>query len=155
MEQTGLHRFIMGRIDFSVCFSQETQWGREGDPHEAEKTLGDFVSRDDVVYVRIGGCQNMKESEKEALFKEAEAKAVSYFKNNYELDVAITSKKLLPEMAMNEIGLEGHVQGHEEQHFSISYNYDKKTMVGFVMSPEIKEAIIANGYDPFAKPQAE
>lgn len=103
----------------------------------------------------LGGCQNMKESEKEALFKEAEAKAVSYFKNNYELDVAITSKKLLPEMAMNEIGLEGHVQGHEEQHFSISYNYDKKTMVGFVMSPEIKEAIIANGYDPFAKPQAE
>lgn len=93
----------------------------------------------------------MKESEKQAYFKEAEAEAVKYLKNKYELDVVITNKELLPEMALDSIAMEGHVAEHEEQEFTISYDYEDKKIRNFGMSPAIKEAIIAKGYDPFNK----
>ncbi|UPK44368.1 hypothetical protein [Paenibacillus pabuli] len=93
----------------------------------------------------------MKESEKQAYFKEAEAEAVKYLKNKYELDVVITKKELLPEMALDSIAMEGHVVEHEDQEFTISYDYEDKKIKNFGMSPAIKEAIIAKGYDPFNK----
>lgn len=93
----------------------------------------------------------MKESEKQALFQEAETKAVNYFKDKYELNVVITSKELLPEMALDSIAMEGHVVEQEEQEFTISYDYTDKKIKNFGMSPAIKATIIAKGYDPFAK----
>lgn len=72
----------------------------------------------------------MKESEKQALFQEAEAKAVKYFKDKYEMNVVITSKELLPEMALDSIAMEGHVVEQEDQEFTISYDYnDKKSKI--------------------------
>jgi len=93
----------------------------------------------------------MKESEKQALFQEAEASVIQHFKQKFELDVVITSKELLPEMAVSQIGVKGHVKDHEDQSFGISYDYKKKTTKNLVISPEIEEAIKAKGYDPYAK----
>ncbi|WP_337035014.1 hypothetical protein [Paenibacillus illinoisensis] len=93
----------------------------------------------------------MKESEKQAYFTEAETEAKKYFKDKFELNVVITNKELLPEMALDSIALEGHVAEHEDQEFTISYDYNEKKMKNFGMSPAIKEAIIAKGYDPFEK----
>ncbi|MDP4095736.1 hypothetical protein OIN60_02890 [Paenibacillus sp. P96] len=91
----------------------------------------------------------MKDSEKEALFEEAEATAVQYFKEKFDMDVVITKHKLLPEMALSQIAMEGYVVNHEEQRFDISYDYNTKKALDFVMSQELKKAIIAKGYDPF------
>ena len=99
----------------------------------------------------LGGCQNMTESEKQAYFQEAEKKATSYFKDKYELDVVITSKELLPEMALDSIAMEGHVAEHKDQEFTISYDYNEKKIKNLGMSPAIKEAITAKGYDPYEK----
>ncbi|MBE7683387.1 MULTISPECIES: hypothetical protein [Paenibacillus] len=93
----------------------------------------------------------MKESEKQAYFTEAETEAIKYFKDKFELNVVITNKELLPEMALDSIALEGHVAEHEDQEFTISYDYNEKKMKNFGMSPAIKEAIIAKGYDPYEK----
>ena len=93
----------------------------------------------------------MTVGQKQAYFQEAEKKAVRYFKDKFELDVVITSKELLPEMALDSIALEGHVTEHQDQEFTISYDYTEKKMKNFGMSPAIKEAIIAKGYDPFEK----
>lgn len=93
----------------------------------------------------------MKDSEKQTYFKEAEEEAVKYLKDKYELDVVITNKELLPEMALDSIAMEGHVVEHEAQDFTITYDYADKKIENFGMSPAIKEAIIAKGYDPFIK----
>lgn len=97
------------------------------------------------------GCQEMKETDKQAYFKEAEEEAVKYLKNKYELDVVITNKELLPEMALDSIAMEGHVVEHEAQEFTISYDYADKKIKNFGMSPAIKKVIIAKGYNPFNK----
>lgn len=93
----------------------------------------------------------MKESDKQAYFKEAEEEAVKYLKNKYELDVVITNTELLPEMALDSIAMEGHVMEQEAQKFTISYDYVDKEIENFGMSPAIKKVIIAKGYDPLIK----
>jgi hypothetical protein len=93
----------------------------------------------------------MNASEKEALYQEAEATVIQHFKPKFELDVVITSKELLPEMAVSQIGLKGHVKDHEDQSFGISYDYKKKVTKNLVISPEIEEAMMAKGHDPYAK----
>ncbi|MBT2282278.1 hypothetical protein J7E78_01755 [Paenibacillus polymyxa] len=93
----------------------------------------------------------MNASEKEALYQEAEANVIQYFKQKFELDVVITSKELLPEMAVSQIGLKGHVKDHEDQSFGISYDYKKKVTKNLVISPEIEEVMMAKGHDPYVK----
>ena len=88
--------------------------------------LKGFIALIIMVTLILGGCSNMKESEKQALYQEAESSVVQYFKQKYELDVVITSKELLPEMAVSQIGLKGHVKDHEDQSFGISYDYKRK-----------------------------
>ncbi|WP_454191057.1 hypothetical protein [Paenibacillus sp. Marseille-Q7038] len=99
----------------------------------------------------LGGCQNIKESDKQTYFKEAEEEAIIYLKNKYKLDIVITNKELLPEMALDTIAMEGHVVEQEAQEFTISYDYTDKKIKNFGMSPAIKKVIIAKGYDPFNK----
>ncbi|OMF59686.1 hypothetical protein MKY66_02150 [Paenibacillus sp. FSL R5-0766] len=93
----------------------------------------------------------MNASEKEALYQEAEATVIQHFKQKFELDVVITSKELLPEMAVSQIGLKGHVKEHEDQSFGISYDYKKKVTKNLVISPEIEEAMMAKGHNPYDK----
>lgn len=93
----------------------------------------------------------MSETEKEALFAEAESHAIPYLKEKFDLEVVITSRKLLPTMALSQVAMDGYVKGHEEQTFGISYDYKDKVVEDFIMSPEIVEAIRAKGYDPYAK----
>lgn len=104
-----------------------------------------------VFTIFLGGCQNMNASEKEALYQEAEATVIQHFKQKFELDVVITSKELLPEMAVSQIGLKGHVKDHEDQSFGISYDYKKKVTKNLVISPEIEKVMMAKGHDPYAK----
>ena len=92
----------------------------------------------------------MTESEKQALYQEAEKVVVQHFKEKFDEDVVVTSKELLPEMAMSQIGLKGHVKDHEDQNFGISYDY-KKNHQNLVISPELEEAMKAKGHDPYAK----
>ena len=93
----------------------------------------------------------MNASEKEALYQEAEATVIQHFKRKFELDVVITSKELLPEMAVSQIGLKGHVKDHEDQSFGISYDYKKKVTKNLVISPEIEEVMMAKGHNPYDK----
>ncbi|MCP1136459.1 hypothetical protein NKT34_24455 [Paenibacillus polysaccharolyticus] len=104
-----------------------------------------------VFTILLGGCQKMTESEKQALYQEAEKVVVQHFKEKFELDVVVTSKELLPEMAMSQIGLKGHVKDHDDQTFGISYDYKKKITKNLVISPELEEVIKAKGHDPYAK----
>lgn len=80
---------------------------------------------------------------------ETKAIAIQFFKEKYNLDVEITNQKKLPSYVASEVDLEGHVVGHEDQSFNISVNYKTQKTSGFVMSPELEKAILANGFDPY------
>jgi len=93
----------------------------------------------------------MTETDKQALFDEADPVAVDYFKERFDIEIVITDHKLLPTMAVSEVSVIGHVKDHEDQYFDLSYDYKKKAVAGFSMSQELEQAIKDKGLDPYTK----
>ncbi|MFB5676495.1 hypothetical protein ACE3NQ_29025 [Paenibacillus terreus] len=91
----------------------------------------------------------MTETDRQALYNEADPVAVDYFKEKFNLEIVITEHKLLPTMAVSEVSVIGHVKDHEDQYFNLSYDYKKKAVAGFSMSQEFEQALIKKGYDPY------
>lgn len=85
----------------------------------------------------------------EEIITKAKATAAGNLKEKYDLDVEITESKVLPEYIANEVRLQGHVIGANEQHFNITVNYKTNATSNFTMSPELVNALKAKGIDPF------
>lgn len=85
----------------------------------------------------------------EELINKAKATATENLKSNYDLDVEFTESKVLPGYIANEVRLQGHVRGADEQHFNITVNYKTNATSNFTMSPELVNALKAKGIDPF------
>lgn len=93
----------------------------------------------------------MTETDKQALFDEADPVAVDYFKERFDIEIVITDHKLLPTMAVDKVSVIGHVKDHEDQTFNLKYDYKKKTVTGFSMSQEFEQAIKDKGLDPYTE----
>ncbi|MFM9281305.1 hypothetical protein [Paenibacillus jiagnxiensis] len=89
----------------------------------------------------------MNETDKQALFNEADPFAVEYFKEKFNLEIVITDHELLPTMAVSEVSVIGHVKDHEDQKFILTYNYKKKVVTGASISRELSQDLKDKGYD--------
>ncbi|MDP4095737.1 hypothetical protein OIN60_02895 [Paenibacillus sp. P96] len=93
----------------------------------------------------------MNETDKQALFNEADPFAVDYFKEKFNIEIVITDHKLLPTMAVSEVSVIGHVKGHEDQKFNLTYDYKKNVVTGGSVSREFSQALKDKGFDPDMK----
>lgn len=91
------------------------------------------------------GGQVTPATEEEALLEQAKETVIKHFREEYGLEVQITGAKKVPSYVADEIDVEGYVQGHEDQTFNLSVNFNTQETKNFVMSPQLKDALEAQG----------
>jgi len=89
----------------------------------------------------------MTETDRQALFNEADPVAVDYFKEKFEVEIVITDHNLLPTMAVSEVSVIGHVKDHQNLKFDLTYDYEKKVVTGVSISQEFSQALKDKGFD--------
>lgn len=74
----------------------------------------------------IGGCSSMSTSEKQRIVETATPISVQYIKKYYNADFIVTSHDIDAPYIHPRLYLYGYIKGHEDEHVTVSYDYDKQ-----------------------------
>jgi hypothetical protein len=78
------------------------------------------------------GCGTSK-AKKEEIIEKANQTGIEYFKQNYNIDVVFTEFNVRPEYIESRVGMNGHVQGAEDETLYLLIDYRTyKIVQGFV-----------------------
>ncbi|GAB6991790.1 hypothetical protein [Paenibacillus pini] len=93
----------------------------------------------------------MSKQQDTEVIKEAQNTAIQYLKDEYKVDVTITSAKKMPTYVNSKINMRGHVIGHDEQEFTISVDYTNQETSNLGVNPELEKVLKEKGSYPNIK----
>jgi len=84
-----------------------------------------------ILSVILVGCGTSK-AKKEEIIEKANQTGIEYFKQNYNIDVVFTEFNVRPEYIESRVGMNGHVQGAEDETIYLLIDYrNYKIVEGF------------------------
>ncbi|MDN4604905.1 hypothetical protein ACX12E_23200 [Paenibacillus vandeheii] len=74
-----------------------------------------------LTFIVLSGCMS---SEQKDILQKAEKVSLTYFKENYGIDVEFTNHKFIPADLSHTVSLTGHVKGNKDQEVFAMVDYD-------------------------------
>jgi hypothetical protein len=90
-----------------------------------------------ILSVIFVGCGKSK-SDESKIIEQAKQIGIEYFKKNYNIDVVFTEFKVRPRYIDSRVGMNGHVQGAEDETIYLLIDYD---------TYKIAQGIVFKGFD--------
>ncbi|WP_458125453.1 hypothetical protein [Paenibacillus sp. Z3-2] len=82
-----------------------------------------------VFTLAIGGCSSLSTSDKQNILEKATPVSIQYIMEYYDAAFVITSHDIDDPSVHSRLYLYGHVTGHEDEHITVSYNYDTREVI--------------------------
>ncbi|MBY0202411.1 hypothetical protein OEA23_22525 [Paenibacillus polysaccharolyticus] len=74
----------------------------------------------------LAGCSSMSTSHKQVIVETAKPISVQYIKKYYNADFIVTGHDIDAPYIHPRLYLYGYIKGHEDEHVTVSYDYDKQ-----------------------------